>query len=505
MSLLGIDVGTTGCKAGIFSEDGRMIAVTYEEYDIQRPQPGWAQLDAAEVWEKVQEVVRQVAARSGPDPVTALSVSSLGEAMVPVSRDRQVLGPSLLNFDTRGEEYLEGLRSALDAQSLYRTSGNILGNQYGLTKLMWVRDHQPELYQRTFKFLLWGSFVEFMLGAEPVVDHSLANRSLLFDIRRETWSEELLAAAGLDGHKLPRAAPSATAIGQLPPTVALALDLPANIAIVTGAHDQCANAVGCGVIDQGQAMYGMGTYICIVPIFEEPRDSQAMIALGLTTEHHAAPGRYVSFIYNEGGALFKWFRDAFARADRQLAREAGQDIYTSLLTEMPEGPSRVMVLPHFSSTGPPEFISDSCGVIAGLRLDTTRGDILKGILEGTTFYMRRCVESLPPTGIEISDYRAVGGGSKSDAWIQICADILGRPFVRPRITEAGALGAAIMAGVGSGAFSSISEGVESMVELDQAFSPDPQRRALYDGRFERYTQMWPLMRDYLRGLAADIH
>jgi len=136
-----------------------------------------------------------------------------------------------------------------------------------------------------------------------------------------------------------------------------------------------------------------------------------------------------------------------------------------------------LILPHFATTGPPGFISDSCGVIAGLRLETSRGDILKGILEGTTFYMKECVESLPPTGIEISDFRAVGGGSKSDTWVQICADIMGRPFVRPRITEAGALGAAIIAGVGTGLFSSYEAGVDAMVSLERAFEPD--RRNLH--------------------------
>ncbi len=504
MSLLGIDVGTTGCKAATFSEDGRQLAVAYEEYDIQRPQPGWAELDAVEVWAKVRSAIRQVASRSAADPPAALSVSSLGEAMVPVSADRAILGPSLLNFDVRGEEYLGALSGALDAERLYRLNGNTLGNHYGLTKLKWLADHQPDLYGRAYRFLHWGSLVEFMLGADPVVDYSLANRTLLFDIGREDWSAELLAAAGLDGARLPATAPSATLIGRVAPRAAADLGLPAGVAIVTGAHDQCANAVGCGVIAEGQAMYGMGTYLCIVPVFARARDARAMIERGLNTEHHPLPGRYVSFIYNQGGSLLKWYRDTFAPLERRLAVEAGRDIYSELLAEIPAQPSTVMALPHFSPTGPPHFIADSCGLLAGLRLETTRGDILKGILEGVTFYLRECVEALPAAGIEIAGYRAVGGGSKSDAWIQLSADILGRPFVRPHVTEAGALGAAIMAGVGSGAFPSIPAGVEAMVHLERAFEPDPARQKAYDGRFARYAQLWPLLGGYLRDLAAAI-
>jgi xylulokinase len=421
--------------------------------------------------------------------------------MVPVTEERQILGPSVLNFDARGQAYLPELGRLLEDERLYRINGNTLGNHYGLTKLLWIADHLPALYERSDRFLLWGSLVSFMLGAEPVADYSLANRTLLFDLDRCAWSEEILALAGLDRAKLPQTAPSGTAIGTVSPQIAAELGLRPGVLIVAGAHDQCANAVGCGAIAAGQAAYGMGTYICITPVFRERREPAAMIERGLNTEHHAVPGRFVTFIYNQGGALLKWFRDTFAAAEHRQALETGQDVYAALIAEIPPGPSSVMVLPHFAPTGPPAFISDSCGVLAGLRLETTRGEILKGILEGTTFYLQECVASLPATGIEITDFRAVGGGSKSDAWIQICADIMGHPFVRPHVTEAGALGAAIIAGVGSQAFASFEDGVQAMVKPGRTFTPDPHMEQRYAQRFEQYRQLWPSMGTYLRGLA----
>jgi xylulokinase len=496
MSLLGIDVGTTGCKAAVFSEEGRLIAVAYEEYDVRRPQPGWAELDAVDVWERVKRTTAQAVAHAGTDTVRALAVSSLGEAMVPVTAQGQVLGPSILLFDARGEVYLEGLGRALTDERLYRINGNTLGNNYGLTKLKWIKEHQPDLYARADKFLLWGSFVAFMAGAEALVDYSLANRTLLFDVDRRDWSDELLAWAGLDRAKLPGTVPSGTIIGRVSERIAGELGLPPGVAIVAGAHDQCANAVGCGAIQDGQAVYGMGTFICITPTFSQRREPAVMIERGLNTEHHAAPGKYASFIYNQGGSLVKWYRDTFAAVERRQAQAAGRDIYADLIAEIPPEPSSILVLPHFTQTGPPQFISDSCGVMVGLRLETSRGDILKGILEGTTFYLKECIESLPATGIAISDFRAVGGGSKSDAWIQVCADIMGRPFVRPKVTEAGALGAAIIAGVGAGVFSSFESGVEAMVQLERTFEPDAHQQQLYAGRFEEYRKLWPWLRDY---------
>jgi len=502
MSLLGIDVGTTGCKSSVFSDQGEPIASAYEEYDIQRRQPGWSELDSYQVWQKVRSTIQNVASRSVRDPIRALAVSSLGEAMVPVTEDRHILGPSLVNDDVRGEEFLDHLHSVLDNEYLYRINGNTLGNHYSLTKLLWIKKHQPELFDRAYKVLLWGSFVPFMLGAKPAVDFSLANRTLLFDINEKTWSKKILNRVGVDESKLPETAPSGTVIGTISRTVAHELGLPSNVFLVTGAHDQCANALGCGAIHEGRAMLGMGTYLCIVPVFKERREPRVMIERGLNTEHHAMPDLFVSFIYNQGGNLLKWYRDTFAASEHAAAKREGADIYQLLLSEMPAGPSSVTVLPHFTPTGPPEFIADSCGVIAGLRISISRGDILKGILEGALFYLRECVESLPETGIEVTGFRVVGGGSKSDRWIQICADILGRSFTRPKLTEAGALGAAIVAGAGSGTYSSMSEGVEAVVRLDRQFEPDPEARDRYDARFDQYRRLWPLMKNYLRDMAS---
>lgn len=502
MSLLGVDIGTTGCKVCAFSVEGQVIASAHDEYEVQRPQPGWAELDSTEVWDKVKQVIARVAAATSSDPITALAVASLGEAVVPVTHDREILGPSVLNFDERGAEYLSRLTNMFDNRRLYSITGNTLGNHFSLTKLLWIQDRQPQLFDRSYKFLPWESFASFMLGASAVVDFSLANRTLLFDLERETWSKEIAEGVGFDVDKLPETAPSGTVIGTVAPRIARELGLPRNVAVVTGAHDQCANAVGCGAINDGQALFGMGTYICIAPVYSRRREPELMIERGLNTEHHAAPGKYVSFIYNHGGSYLKWYRDTFAAAERRQAAEIGADIYAQLIAEMPDEPSAVTVLPHFAPTGPPEFISDSSGVMTGLRLETTRGEILKGILEGVVFYLRECVESLPPTGIEIDECRAVGGGSKSDKWIQMCADILGLSFTRPRLTEAGALGAAILAGSATGIFKSVAEGVRAMVRLDKTFDPNPAMHDRYQPQCARYKRLFPVFREYLH---SDSH
>lgn len=505
MSYLGIDVGTTGCKVAAFSERGDLLRSAYREYDPVSARPGWAELDSAAVWGQVRACVAEVAAGVSGDTVKALCVSSLGEAVVPVSRDRRILGPSILNYDVRGQEELAAVTRRISDPELYAVNGNTLGNHYSLTKMLWLREHEKALWAETDHLLHWSGFVSFMLGAEAHVDFSLANRTLLFDIHAQAWSSRLLEAAGLDATKFPRPVAPCAVVGEVSAAVAAELGLPRAVRIVAGAHDQCCNAVGCGVTEPGRAMYGMGTYLCIVPVHpaEAVRRASverraAMMERGLNTEHHAAPGRFVSFIYNQGGALVKWYRDTFAAAERRAAVAEGRDVYPELFRELPSDPSTVLVLPHFTATGPPRFIADSAGVVSGLTLSTSRGDILKGILEGGTYYLRECVDALPAVGIDIADYRAVGGGSRSDAWVQLSADVMDRPFHRPRVTEAGALGAAIMAAAGTGGFSGIDEGARAMVRLEREFLPDRARHAAYEERFARYREMAPLLGDFLR-------
>jgi xylulokinase len=499
MSLLGVDAGTTGCKAVAFSTEGEILAASYEEYGFQFPEAGQAVLDSPAVWEKIKAAIRRTANACGKDPVTALAVSSMGEAMVPVTRERRILGPSLLNFDVRGQEYLEGLGRRLPDERLFALNGNALGNHFGLTKLMWIRDHQPAIYEQADLFLNWGAFVPFMLGVEAAVDYSLANRSLLFDLDARDWSDELLSWSGLSRDKLPPTVASGTLLGTISPALAAELALPKGTVIVAGAHDQCSNAVGCGAVPEGSAMLGMGTHFTIVPVYAHRPEPRVMIAQGLNTEHHALADRYVCFIYNLSGAIVKWYRDTFAAEEHRRASQRGEDVYSRLFDEIPQGPSPVTVLPHFGPTLFPEPVSRPNGVMTGLTLETRREDILKGILEGAMYSLKETVDRLPEAGLAIREFCAVGGGSKSNAWVQLCADILDRPFVRPRVTEAGCLGAAILAGAGTGVFASVEEGVATMVHLEKSFEPVPKNVEAYAGSFARFRGLWPRLKGYLSG------
>ena len=499
MSLLGIDVGTTGCKAAAFSVKGETLVTAYREYTTIHPRDGWAELDSRRVLACVWETIKEVASRTARDPVSALCVSSLGEAMTPVSQDREILGTCILSSDVRGAEYLEGITREMGPEAFYEINPNILGPNYSLPKLLWLRHNQPELFDKAHKFLLWVEMVGFMLGGEPLTSYSLANRTLLFDIRQEDWSDRLLALSGIAREKLPRPAASGTIAGTISNQVAATLGLPKGVVVVVGGHDQCCNSLGAGIYKAGSAVCGIGTYECITPTYDHIPDAAPMLKQGLNIEHHLFPHLYVSFIYNQGGSLVRWFRDTFAARDNKLVKRH-EDIFDLLSREMPSGPTRLLTLPYFEITGPPGFLADVSGVILGLKTSTTRGEILKSIMECETMYFVDSIQALKAMGMDTSEFVATGGGAKSDQWLQIKADIFGVPFVRPRIIEASLLGAAMLAGVATNVFASPAEAVAQFVKRLKVFEPDPVRHALYQEKLEDYRALFPLLQHYLAKL-----
>lgn len=496
MSLLGIDIGTTGCKAAAFSRDGRCLSIAYREYAIVCPKPGRVELDSRQVLEEVWQIVAEVAGQTQDDPISALSVSTMGEAMTPVSTDGAILGNCILMSDERGTEYSDQLAEQMGQQAFYEINTNILGRSYSLPKLLWLRDNERQLYERAEKFLLWGDLLVFALGCEPLSSYSLANRTLLFDIHKEDWSERLLELTGVQRSKLARTVPSGTVAGTVSDEMAERLKLPKGVQVVVGGHDQSCNSLGAGIYEPGKAVCGIGSYECITPTYDHIPDAATMLANGLNVEHHILPGLYVSFLYNQGGLLVKWFRDTFASADKKVI-SADEDIYDVLTAEMPADPTSLLVLPYFEVTGPPGFVTDAAGAIVGLKTSTKRGEILKSIMESETFYFLESIRALKSMDIDSSEFIATGGGAKSDAWLQIKADILGVPFVRLLNTECSVAGAAMLAGLASGVYKDPAEAVGYFVKRDKVFEPDMAKHRVYEEKHELYRQLYPRLSDLL--------
>ncbi len=504
MSLLGIDIGTSGCKAGAFTVTGHCLGIAYREYPTLQVKPGQAELDSRIVIQRLKDAIAEVVSHTGGDLVTALCISAMGEAMTPVDENREIIGNSILSVDLRGAEHITRIEEDLGQEAFYAINPNILAPNYSLPKLLWLRENNPAEFQGAWKYLLWCDLVSCLFGGEPITSYSHANRTLLFDLYKEDWSEPLLAWSGIPKDKLPTVAPSGTITGTVASQIARELGLPDKVKIILGGHDQCCNALGAGVISGGKAVCGIGTIECIAPVYDQVPPTADMLATRLNVEHHVLPGLYMSFIYNQSGVLMKWFRDTFAQADKKLLG-ADIDIYETLLAEMPEAPTGLLTLPHFEITGAPDFISNSAGVIAGLHTNTPRGAILKGLIEGATYYFLDSLNALNRLGIDTSEFIATGGGAKSDRLLQIKADIFGAPFVRLRHTECGIAGAAMLAGMATGVYHSAQEATDQFVFREKSFEPDMEKNRRYTDIYSRYRRLYPALKDILTEINLNEH
>jgi len=287
-------------------------------------------------------------------------------------------------------------------------------------------------------------------------------------------------------------------VGTVADRIAADLGLPNGVRVVAGGHDQCPNALGCGCIAAGKAVCGIGSYECLTPVFDKPRDPLAMLRERLNIEHHVLPDLYVSFLFNQSGSLVRWFRDTFAASE-----PAGDDdVYARLNAELPQEPTRLLVLPHFDPPPWPEYLPESAGAILGLKSNTTRGEILKAIMEGATYHFVDGIEALRRMGIDTAEFVASGGGARSDAWLQIKADIFGVPFARLRGAEGGVAGAAMLAGLGTGVYHTPAEAVSLYVRRDRIFEPDARRHAIYRENAALFRQVNPAIAPILKPLST---
>ena len=501
MSILGLDVGTTGCKAIAFSDQGEVLSHAYREYAEQYPKPGWAELDPYEVWAKVKDAISEAAAKAR-SPVKALSISTLGEAITPIDKNGEALCSTITSVDSRARKQVEELAERVGPLRIFEITGQPLHSSYSLPKIMWLRDERPDILKKTWKILLCQDLMYYRLGLQPAIDHSLAGRSLALDIRERRWSDEMLTAARLDSGILSEPRPSGEVIGEIPLSVARQLGLERGVKVVTGGHDQPCCALGAGVIEPGVGTDTTGTVECMTISLSNPILTADMLARNHPIYPHVAPGRYVvlAFVYTAGNIL-RWYRDNFAAEERQRAAETGRDVYDLLVGTAAEGPTDVFLLPHFTGSGTPYLDADSRGAIIGLTLGTRPAHIIRAILDGVAFEMRVNLQSVKDGGIPVDRLRAIGGGAKSDRWLQAKADIVGIPIDALDVSEAGCLGVAILAGTATGAFKSIEEACRALVRPRKTFYPDPAKKHAYDEAFALYKGIYEQLKELNRSIS----
>jgi xylulokinase len=494
MSYLGLDVGTSGCKAVVFDAGGRPLALARREYPVLTPREGWAELDSAEVCDHCFAVIRQAVEAAAADPVRAMCISSQGEAFTPVSAGGQVLRNAMVSSDSRATLLAESWSASFGRQELYRITGHTAHPMFTLFKLLWLKENEPHIWSAVRQFLCFEDLLHQRLGLEPAMSWPLAGRTMLFNVRTHAWDDGILDAVGLRRDQLSRPLASGEIVGRIPPAVARPLALPDGVLVVAGGHDQTCAALGAGVTREGRAMYATGTVECLCPAFAAPRFSDELFKSNLCTYNFTLPEMFTTVAFSlTGGNLLQWFRDQWGRQEMAAARAAGTDAYTLLLAQLPAEPTNLLVLPYFTPSGTPYFDARTPGAILGLRLTTRREQVLRALLEGVALEMRLNIEILDRAGIRIDQLIASGGGARSRALTQLKADVLNKPITVLPVTETGCLGAALLAQAADCGVSPRTLADQRVQPCDQV-EPDPARAACYQERFARYQELYPLLR-----------
>ncbi|MEN3187476.1 MAG: FGGY-family carbohydrate kinase [Atribacterota bacterium] len=498
MSYLGIDVGTTGCKIIAFDERGRILASAYKEYPLYHPREGWVELDAEEVFRAVEECLGTVSERIKDDPPRSLGISSQGEAVVPVDREGKVMSRSIVTFDTRGDEFVPFWEEKLGRDGFFAITGMPLSGVGTINKILWWKKYQPPIFENARYFLCFEDFLMLRMGLEPAMNFALAGRTMMFDVRKGDWSEAILSLADLGKERLARVLPSGAVAGEVASSFRNRMGWVGKVVVASGGHDQPCGALGAGVIRPRYAMDATGTVECIASAMESFIASPSMWENNLCCYHHAFPGLYVTLVYNfTGGSLLRWYRDQFAAKEKEIAVQQGKEVYEILLSSLPEEPTSLWVLPHFTTTGTPYCDSHSCGVVVGLRLSTQKEDFIKALLEGISYEMKLNMKLLQRAGVPVERLRAIGGGAKSPVWLQLKADMFGLPVETLSVSEAACFGAALLGRKAQEGITDFGALVDELVRVEKVYEPNMHRAALYEEKFLVYQRIYPALRNFI--------
>jgi len=492
---MGVDIGSTGCKAVVFDDGGRELAAAYREYPVISPREGWAEIDSRRVLSLCTEVIRAAARGCGKDRVAGLCISSQGEAFTPVGPRGEVLGNAMLSFDTRAAAIASGWSRRFGPARLYRITGHTAHPMFTLFKLLWLKANRKEAWSKAVRFHCFEDLLHGALGVEPAMSWPLAGRTMLFNVRKHCWDSPILRAAGIPVGKLARTLPSGSVVGTIPAGRARALGLGPGVKVVTGGHDQTCAALGVGITSPGRAMYATGTTECLCPAFSHARFSGELFRSNLCTYDYTVKGMYTTVAFSlTGGNILRWYRDEWGREEVREAARRRVSPYQVLIERMAPEPTKLLVLPYFTPSGTPYFDTRTAGAVLGLRLTTTRAQFMRALLEGVAFEMRLNVEILERSGSPIRQLLASGGGSRSRAWTQLKADVIGKPITTVKVSETGCLGAAMLA---RHAVTGEPLGIlaKRMVRTGTVVRPDSRRAGYYRERFELYRQAYSRIRD----------
>jgi len=498
--ILAADVGTSSTKTTLWRDDGKLMASASAGYSLQRPDPLSAEIDADIWWDAVCTTARQVVTKAGihPSEIAGIGVDGVSWTLIPVNQNGDPLAPAMIWLDRRAQDETRWLNALPQAADLIRLDANPLDSAYITPKLLWLKAHRPDVFDSAYRFLTASGFIVARLTGEMTCDYTQAYGYHFFDMAHERWDADAAARLGISLDKLPPLVACSDVVGVLTATAAAQMGLVPGISVIAGALDAAVGALGSGVTrleqtnDQGGQAGGMA--VSVNRMIYEPK---------LIFSHHVLPGQYLLQAGTVGGGSLGWFRDVLGQVETGAAALLDQspfELFSAQAGATPAGAHGLLFLPYMAGERTPLWSSQARGVFFGLSYTTSRGDLLRAIMEGCAFAVYDNLRLAEAQGVTVTECLGAGGATQSAVWCQIKADIYGRPYIVARLADGGegghSLGLFALTAAAVGLVESAGATVDRLLSQRQVFEPSTARHALYEDLFGVY-------RSVSRRLLAD--
>jgi xylulokinase len=484
---IGIDTSTTATKALLMDERGQVLGVASNDYPYETPQPLWSEQDPSLWWHATSESIRQVLTKTGVDAASVKGIGLTGQmhGLVLLDEMGEVLRPAILWNDQRTGLQCDAIRNKLGREKLIQITGNDALTGFTAPKILWVQEHEPEIWKRAHHILLPKDYVRYKLTGEFASDRAGGAGTILFDLAKRDWSAEVLAALDIPAEYLPKTFEGTEVTGTLSQVVADELGLPARIPVFGGGGDQAAAAVGTGAVRAGVVSLSLGTSGVVFATtdgpFIEPEGR-------LHAFCHSVPGKWhlMGVMLSAAGSL-RWYRDTFAPG-------SDYEVLLQPVVDVPAGSHGLFFLPYLTGERTPHPDPLARGAFVGLTVRHGFPHLTRAVLEGVSFGLRDSFELMKSAGLEnISQVRVTGGGARSPLWRQILADVFGAEIVTVNAEEGAAYGAALLAATGSGVFRSIESACDKTIRITGSTSPGKNQK-VYESLYPLYRELYPALK-----------
>ncbi len=502
--LLGVDIGTSGTKTVLFDETGNTVASDLQEYPLYQPKVGWAEQDPEDWWKATFTSINNVILKSGVNSadIKGLGLSGQMHGAVLLDKDNKVLRKAIIWCDQRSSKECDQITSLIGKERLIEITANPALTGFTASKVMWVKNNEPDIFEKARKILLPKDYVRFKLTGEFATEVSDASGMQFMDIPKRQWSDEVLAKLGIDKSFLADLYESQEVSGKINSSASDLTGLKVGTPVVGGAGDQAAGAVGNGIVKNGVISSTIGTSGVVFAY----SDKVTIDPMGrVHTFCHAVPNTWHVMGVTQGAGLsLKWFRDNFCIEEKRTAELMKIDPYVLMDQEAEKvqaGCSGLIYLPYMMGERTPHLDPNARGVFFGLSAKHEKQDLLRAVMEGVVYSLKDCLEIIKEMGVDVSEVRASGGGGKSKLWRQMQADVFGTSINTINSSEGGALGVALLAGVGAGIYDSIPQACEATIKVKTSQSPNNELNENYEKFYSIYKQLYKSLKNDFSDLA----